>query len=370
MRARAPERRIGCCITGHGFGHATRSIAVLQALEARIPISVDILTTVPSWLFAQSLNAPHTVHQVLTDVGLVQKSAFDENLPATLEALDAFYPLSDKRIQQAADLLKGCSLVLCDIAPLGIAAARTLDIPSVLVENFTWDWIYEGYQTQWPQLQRSIDYLAQLFQQAAHHIQASPVCRTRVCDLVVNPVARALRNPKLIREAFGVAPDQKLILLTMGGIGGEEVAIPPLLQHPDLVFVLSGRSGTKERYRNLRFLRPDSLVYHPDLVAAADLVVAKIGYSTVAEAYQAGTPFAYVARSGFRESEPLAAFVDKQMFSWKITRKDLEHGGWLDALPSLPVSVHGVRTSPQGAGQVADYLAGLLTHTSSCRPSK
>lgn len=370
MLSHGRRRRIGCCITGHGFGHATRAIAVLQALDERIKISVDILTTAPSWLFAQSLHVPHKVHQVPTDVGLVQQSALDENLPATLDALAAFYPLAEERIQQAADLLKGCSLVLCDIAPLGIVAAGRLAIPSVLVENFTWDWIYEGYQAQWPRLHGYIEYLAQLFQQADHHIQASPVCRTRACDLVVNPVARRLRNPLMIREALGVAPGQKLILVTMGGIGGEDVAIPPLLQRNDAVFVLSGKSGNEKYYRNLRFLRPDSLVYHPDLVAAADLVVAKIGYSTVAEAYQGGTPFAYVARSGFRESEPLAAFVDKQMLSWKITREALQSGRWLDVLPSLPVTAHGIRTSTQGAGQAADYLAGLLTPTSSCRPSK
>lgn len=54
-------RRIGCCITAHGFGHATRAAAVMEALGRRLPVDCTIVTAAPAQLFAESLSAPHTV---------------------------------------------------------------------------------------------------------------------------------------------------------------------------------------------------------------------------------------------------------------------------------------------------------------------
>ena len=53
--------------------------------------------------------------------------------------------------------------------------------------------------------------------------------------------------------------------------------------------------------------------YHPDLIRAADVVVGKAGYSTLAEVYHAGTPFGCVGRSGFRETDILEAFMAAHM---------------------------------------------------------
>jgi hypothetical protein len=361
--------RIGCCISGHGFGHATRAIAVMQALAERQDVCFEIVTPVPPWLFAQSLTAPHAVHPLETDVGLAQRSVLDEDLPATLEALDHFYPLSTQRIEQAAALFAGCRLVLCDIAPLGILAAKRASIPSVLVENFTWDWIYGGYVERWPRVQPHIDLLAALFAQADHHLQAKPVCCPHPCDRVVEPVARRFRHPETVRPRLCCGPDQRLLLLTMGGVcregqgRGAEIALAPLLRRPDLVVVLPGRSRENEFSENLRFLAQDGPWYHPDLMAAADLVVGKVGYSTVAEAYHAQTPFAYVGRRGFRESASLEAFVDSHLYSWKIEEQELQSGQWLDRLPPLPLRRQPPDRSTNGADQVAEYLLELLQRT-------
>jgi hypothetical protein len=111
---------------------------------------------------------------------------------------------------------------------------------------------------------------------------------------------------------------------------------------------------------NLRFLGREASWYHPDLVAGADLVVGKLGYSTVAEAYQAQTPFVYVARRDFRESESLAAFVDGNLPSRKTTQEQLYNGGWLSALPSFPDGKIRNFQAANGAEQAAGYLLDVL----------
>ncbi|MGE4558968.1 MAG: hypothetical protein AB7E77_02100 [Desulfobulbus sp.] len=350
---------IGCVISGHGFGHATRAIAVMQALGRRIEARFTILTSVPAWLFASSLTAPHTVHAMTTDVGLVQQSALTEDLAATLVALRNLYPLGDKVVERAAGLLDGCRLVLCDIAPLGIAAAKRAGVPSVLVENFTWDWIYQGYLDRCPQLSEPSVYLRDLFQQADYRIQTMPVCHPRPCDLVVEPVARSLHAPDKIRQRFFCAPEQRLVLLTMGGIrSGQRQAVDlnALVRRPDTVFVLTGRSREDEFTENLRFLALDGPWYFPDLVAATDLVVGKSGYSTVAEAYRGQTAYGYIKRPGFRESGGLEAFLDSHLLSWEIDACDLANGTWLERLSSLPAEKRSTPRPGNGADQIADFL--------------
>jgi hypothetical protein len=361
---------IGCCISGHGFGHACRAIAVLQALARRIDIRCTILTSVPAWLFSSSLDIPHTVHPLVTDIGLIQHDALAADLPATLQALDGLYPLRDHQVDQAAALFAGCKLVLCDIAPLGIAAARRAGIPSVLVENFTWDWIYQGYVRQCPQLQTHIEDLARLFAQADHRIQAEPVCRTVPGTLRVAPIARCLHRPGHIRRRLYCEPGQRLVLLTMGGIfssGGPLVDPALLARCREAVFVLIGKNREDEFSQNLRFLATDGPWYHPDLVAAADLVVGKTGYSTVAEAYQGNTAYAYLARPDFRESEVLEAFLDSHLLSWEITREQLESSQWLALLAQLPTEKKPPVRTVDGAGQVADFLVELLIREDPCR---
>ena len=361
---------IGCCISAHGFGHATRTVAVLEALARLLPVRYEIVTTAPAWLFAETLTtAPFRLHHLTVDIGLVQKNAMEEDLPATIRALDGFYPLAPELIDQVAALLTGCRLVLCDIAPLGIAAARRANVPSVLLENFTWDWIYQGYAGNWPQLEPHIKSLTGLFRQADHHIQATPVCCSAEGAVVVAPIARPTRSPALVRERLRPVAGQRLITVSMGGVGGCEIPIAPLLKRKDLLFLLMGRSRENEFVHNLRFLgQEDASWYHPDLVAAADLVVGKLGYSTVAEAYQAGKSLAYVRREGFRESESLAAFVDDRMDSWEISFEQLRSGAWLNSLPQITGQSSPPTNRANGADQAAEYLAALLTVPDHARP--
>lgn len=353
--------RIGACISGHGFGHATRTIAVLQALGRRLNIEVVLVTTAPAELFAESLTMPYRIHSHAVDVGLVQQNALAEDIPATLESLAAFQRQAKEKVYRIASLLAGCRLVLCDVAPLGIAAAHQAGVPSLLMENFTWDWIYTAYTDQWPALQPHIDTHAMLFERANYRIQTQPVCRLVDCDCRVEPVARPLRQPERLRQRLYLEPGQHLVVLTMGGLGHDRLPLPKLLQRPDIAFVLPGWSRENEFTGNLRFLGREEPWYHPDLLAAADLVVGKLGYSTVAEAYQAGTPYAYVPRLHFAESAVLAAFVDTHLPSWRIEPEAWESGGWLTELPSLPWQRSNVpHGTAKGADQAADWLAGLL----------
>ncbi len=365
-----PVARIGYCITAHGFGHAARAAAVMEALAARAEVEFVVVGRVPAWFFAGSGIRLAALHPLESDVGLVQVSALREEMAATLAALDRFYPLDPVFVDQVAALFSGCRLLLCDIAPLGILAARRAGIPSVLVENFTWDWIYEGYVHRWPGLRPHVRYLRELYRRADIHLQTEPVCRRTECDLRVAPVSRARRQPPArIRAMLEVDDGKRMVLVTMGGVRSEPLDPAPMLARPDMVFVLPGSPVERlTRRRNLRLLPVDSGLHHPDLIGAADVVVGKVGYSTLAEVHGAGVPFAYVCRPDFPESAHLAAFIARNMAGREIPVHRFLDGGWVGDLDHPDLAGRSPRPPDNGARQAARFLARLLNREKGGKP--
>jgi len=142
------ERNVACFISPHGLGHAARAAAVLAALQRRQPATaLHIFTTASPRFFEASGCRTRFFHAERTDVGFAQKSAFVADIPETARLLDAFLPFDPARVTALAETVRRgrCALILCDIAPLGIAVAREAGLPSVLVENFLWDNLYEAY---------------------------------------------------------------------------------------------------------------------------------------------------------------------------------------------------------------------------------
>jgi hypothetical protein len=330
---------VAVVVSAHGFGHAARACAVMAALAQRRPeLRFEIVTTVPRWFFEQSLAAPFSVHRLVTDVGLVQRTPLEEDLDATADRLNRLLAPRSGRLERLAGRIAklGCRIVLADIAPLGIAAARRLGIPSVLVENFGWDWIYRGYADAVPRLARHAEALAALSATADLHLQTEPACRPVASAVAVPPVARQRRTaPAELRRALGIAPDARLVVLTMGGVGWSYRGLAAAERHRRAWFAVPG-GAPQPRWRGRVLLLPfHSEIYHPDLVQAADVVVGKLGYSTVAEVYQARAAMAFVSRPGFRESAVLAEFVRRTAPSVEITEAVFNDGSWLDAVDGL-----------------------------------
>jgi UDP:flavonoid glycosyltransferase YjiC (YdhE family) len=334
-------RRIACFISPHGFGHAARAAALLGALRARRRgLEVELWTTVPRWFFEESLGFPFGYREFRCDVGMVQRSPVEEDLPTTVEALEESWSGEEGKARTrgvgSALAASGADLVLCDIAPLGLAAARAVGIPAILVENFTWDWIYEPLVPSEPRLEPWVDFLRERFALADLHLQLEPVCAPSPGATVVPPIARAPRRTREeVRRRLEIPDGRALVLVSLGGVEHRLENLAPLSESDLAVFAIPGSSEREASEGNLRLFPHRSPVYHPDLVAAADLVVGKLGYSTVAEAVSAGTRMLYVPRAGFRESSVLERYVAERLPSLPIAISELESGSWVERLPEI-----------------------------------
>ncbi len=365
------KHRIAFFISPHGFGHASRASAIMAAIHEIDPlIRFEIFTKVPSWFFQDSIPGAFDYHSLLTDIGFVQKTSLHEDIDMTARTLDDFLPFNDSQIAETAQLVNRlkCKLIICDIAPMGIAAARKAGIPSMLVENFTWDWIYEGYTNHY-QINKHVSYLRSIFTKADFHIQTEPVCCYHKPDLTTSPVSRKTRTPRdMVRKKLRIPDNKKTVMITMGGTKNSHPlsgSVPgeisrKLASEHDVYFVIPGAANSVAIRDNIICLPHKSDFFHPDLVSACDAVIGKVGYSTLAEVYQAGVPFGYISRPTFPESDMLVKFIEKNMPNIHIKEAEYQDNSWTDHLEEL-LSLHQVqRSGINGAEQAARFIYKLL----------
>jgi hypothetical protein len=352
--------RVAYVVSPHGFGHAARACAVMAEMRRHRPaIRFELFTEVPKWFFSDSLPRCFSYHHLSSDVGLVQTSPLTEDLQATVDRLDEMWNEGAKAAALAERMRAlECSMVVVDISPLGLAAAAAASLPAVLVENFTWDWIYGKYPDASPELHEHGRRMADHFSSAAVRIQTDPICETRPTAVMVPPVARAPRNERnATRATLGVGADEAMIVVSMGGVPWD-YGVFSELEHTDGAWiVVPGGSERSVRRRGRLILLPfHADIYHPDLVAASDVVVSKLGYSTVAEAYRAGAAFAFVERPRFPESPVLARWVEENMVAVEITEGELRNGKWLATAEELLKVPREKPEEPNGAERAVEII--------------
>lgn len=338
-------------VSSHGFGHAARAAAVIDHLcRLRTELRIELFTGTPRWFFEQSLGGQVMSERIRyrswsTDVGLVQETALAEDLRATVQRLESWLPLRSDAVHGAAEAVRSChaEMVVADISPLGLRVAQELGLPSVLVENFTWDWIYRGYGE--PALLPFADTLEPVFDGASLRLRTTPFCgepRAESSEIrILPPVARSARlSRSQMRRTLEARDDAALVLVTMGGVPWKfEDLESHLRKHPtdgpEIQLVVAGGADTPTRLGNAFLIPHRSEFYHPDLVQAADAVIGKLGYSTVAEVARTGCRLGYVARPRFPESPELEGWVKRHLSCLRLDAEQLVDGTWLDVLPSL-----------------------------------
>ena len=360
-------RSVALFVTSHGFGHAARACAVAKALtDIRPEVRFEIFSSIPQWFFSSTLD-DFRFHQLSCDIGLVQHDALNTDIPGTLKALANEIPFKTTQIDALANKLTDthCELVICDIAPIGIAVAQAAGLPSVLIENFTWDWIYRSLAEGYPALLAYADTLEHVFADAKVHIQAIPVCNPASSAIHVNPIARSPRqNRDSTRKALGLPENSSMVFLTMGGVPQEYPFVNRLHQDFSTIdFVIAGIGAKKEWVApNVLLLPANSDHYHPDLINAADAVIGKAGYSTIAEIYHSQVRFGYFVRQDYPEMQALADFLQHNTDGFFLSAQDYMSGDWLSELENLLAVQPTCRQQTlNGSLQVAQLVSGLLS---------
>ena len=113
-------------ISGHGFGHASRQVEIINALTAREPdLRVIIRSAVNAELLARTLRGRYELRPGVTDAGIVQATSLAHDDDATVRAAIEFYRTFDERVRAEAGALAkdDVRLVVGDIPPVAFEVA-------------------------------------------------------------------------------------------------------------------------------------------------------------------------------------------------------------------------------------------------------
>ena len=158
-----------------------------------------------------------------------------------------------------------------------------------------------------------------------------------------------------------------MVLVSMGGVPDRFDFLSRLSGQIEPFLVIPGADGRSSPHPKVLLLPTHSDFYHPDLMAAADALVAKAGYSTIAEAYQCGLPFGYIRRPQSPESHALEAFIIRHLPAKAIPTGSYADGTWISALPDLLGMPRVVAQRENGAVQAARNICGILESQPGCR---
>ena len=326
--------RVCFYITAHGFGHASRCQAVAEQLLARRPdAEVELRTTAPGWFFDWLLDERCTLTRPAStlDPGVVQSDSFHHDIPATLRAWQEL-------LARQADLVAGetahlqrsaCQVVVSDVAPLPLAAARRADLPALAMGNFTWDWILEGYQDREPRFAPVVDGVRRLYRQADLYLRLPLSHDTDLFNSqrhIGFTTRRSRVAPEEIRATLGLDPDHLVVLLSFGGFGVASLGLERVERQRGVRCVWDRGPGLAPALISARGMG----LHYPDLIRAADVILTKPGYSIISEAVAQRTLLAYAPRRGFRESELLEPFLQARWPSLAVAPNALADGRWVD----------------------------------------
>jgi hypothetical protein len=360
------NNRIAYFISSHGFGHAARSSAIMAETNRQNPqVVFDIYTQTPEWFFLESEAPFEKKYTVVSDIGIIQISPMEMDTSETVKKVTHFLSSIESESACMAELLRTreYQLVISDISPLGIKSAQKAGIPCILFENFTWDWIYEIYETDYPEFIKINRILADIYRSVDVHGRLIPFCdETWDADLIIPPVSR---NPKHgrseTRKQLGIDSEQLMGLISMGGIPENFQQVrKDFMNRQDTVLVIEGNFPAVTRSGSLIFLPHHSEFYNPDLVSAADFFIGKAGYSTVAELFHENIPFGYMLRSDFRETGPFRSFLQQQSNTLEIEWQTFKDFRLSDAINQLIAMKNPEIRRENGAKLAADLILQKL----------
>jgi hypothetical protein len=366
-------------ISGHGFGHASRQIEIINALGSRLPANWTIVvrTTTSTRLFERTVRVPFTLLPGASDTGVIQEDGLRLNERATVRRAREFYETFDARVAAEAALLTqhGGRVVVSDAPPLACAAAAAAGIPSIVISNFTWDWIYEGYAAAFAELAPDVLPVIRSAYAAATGAWRLPMhggfSTVPAVEDVPFVARRSARPREQVLEAMQIAPDRPLVLVSFGGFGVDGFDPEGVDARPDYTIVITRWQEPDPPPRGVTCLDEGRMYErgfrYEDIVAAADVVVTKPGYGIISECIANNTAVLYTSRGHFVEYDVLVAEMPRYLRCAYLEQDTLLAGRWRATLDRLLASPPPPETpATNGAEVIADRLiTRLLPHSGS-----
>ncbi len=308
-------------ISGHGFGHISRSYEVIRYLHENASI-VKLFVNTTRKDFVKDKKENLIFRDISVDVGMVQLSSISLNVEKTLEAIFEFEKSKTVIIESEIDFLKKEKIdcIISDSSSLPFVLADKLQLPSYFIGNFTWDFIYNNYSKDHSYFATYSNALRKEYSLCKLGLILPFHCPMDSIPyrLEIGIIGRAsLKNRDNIRESIGFTNKNRYFLFSFGAYGISDSLGYQNLKDNEWV-VVSGYEGlVGDKVIDVKD------IYYPDLLKACDYVLTKPGYGILSESYLANTPIIYTDRGDFAEYPYLVEALNKYHLSAFLSQSEL-----------------------------------------------
>jgi hypothetical protein len=296
-------KTIAYYISDYGYGHATRSIAVIRKLLEEPKVKIIVCHSFALPFIKASLNSERVNYRnITTDIGyFLENESIHPDKVQLLKEYKHFVSDWEKHIDQEKEFLSlnSVDLVISDISPLPFDPAGILGIPSVGISNFTWFTAYQGLIGD-----RELFTFKKAYQKMTYYYslagsQEQWDCKTNDYGFYSREVD--IQEVKRIRDLVNPDGKQQVVFLGLGmKIEVGTLDQLPIWDSPNCVFLVS--SNVHVDRANV-FQIPSDYLESQNYIAASDLVISKAGWGIIGEALCANVPLLILNRPSLKEDQ-------------------------------------------------------------------
>lgn len=320
-------KKIAYYISDYGFGHATRSIAMIEELliEDRDVEIIICHSFALDFLKSSLKNSRIKYRDIQTDIGFYLK---DQSTEPDREKLNLYY---DEFIKKWPDMLErevqflrnvSVDLVISDITPLAFEAAYKASLPSIGISNFTWYTAYQGLidEDKLAIYKEAFEKMSFFFSLAG----SKEIIRNATKEFGYDFYSRKINSSEVNRIKNLLNPEGNYCIIYFGlgmKISVNDLETWPLWDSKNCVFIVSSNMRIK---KNNVFQIPSSYNDSQNFIAAADLAISKAGWGTVSESVLSKTPILIMERESMNEDRNTISFLKEHKLCKTVTWTELQ----------------------------------------------
>jgi UDP-N-acetylglucosamine:LPS N-acetylglucosamine transferase len=294
-------KTIAFYISDHGFGHASRNIPIIgYILEVNLDIRVIVKTGKDQGEFIKNVLEKYksrlNIYFETIDVGLIIKSgSLEIDKEELKKKLKQYISTWDDRSLKEVEFLKqnSVNIVVSDIVPWIFKSTSKLNIPSLLISNFTWIDIYEEYFNgeiydeyirAYELADKSLLYLLYIDNMKSYlkNFEEVGLCCRSFNEENINKIKREHAN--------------KIVFITVG----RSVELKDKINVENLNYDFIVTEGINLEGNNVIYL-PREITNTQDYIKASDYIITKAGWGTIAEILCANKKCAVLSRNSIAE---------------------------------------------------------------------
>lgn len=310
-------------ISGHGFGHTTRSLSLIRELGKRENIRIFIRTDGPVEFIKQSLTEYDNIDISYreNDVGLIlNKDSLDVDYERLQEEVKNWVSGWEQIITEESSFLqdKKADLVISDITPWVFPMAKKVGIKNMAISNFTW---YDQYR-ELLERDKYVEEVGNAYQDVDLFLRLPlnlKIAKTKNIE-DIGFISRKIDNNKVEEIRKKYRQDKKLIFVGIGKSVDYDILKNLDFERYDKYNWLFS-AGTPLKGKNI-YQVPAEETEMQNYIAACDYVITKAGWSSVAETVLAGVPMLLIERDQIPEDRRIIEKVKKKGLGLSISPDD------------------------------------------------